>query len=289
MSTTMKAVCKWALIAILILAVALAVFIYYSGIWHALYPSSQHDTTPPSIPQTLASPGILVFSKTNGFRHRDGIRGGLEALHAIADTRGWSIYATENGAVFNDRQLHRFATVVFLNATGDMLSKEQQQTFQHWLESGGGWLGIHAAGDGSHRGWSWYLDNLIGAQFTAHTLDPNYQVARVVTENPQHPVNSGMPAEWRHEEEWYSWEQSPRLKGFTILATLDESSYQPVQRLLGKERDLSMGDHPVVWSNCVGKGRSVYTAMGHKAEAFEQPEVRQLLENALAWTITGPC
>ncbi len=52
---------------------------------------------------------------------------------------------------------------------------------------------------------------------------------------------------------------------------------------MGEERDLSMGDHPVAWSNCVGDGRSVYLAMGHRAEAFEQPQVRKLIANSLAW------
>jgi uncharacterized protein len=258
---------------------------YYAGIWSALFPSSSHDTNAPSVPDNLVTPTILVFSKTNGFRHRDGIQGGLKALQSIADTNGWGVYATENGAIFNDQQLSRFDAVVFLNATGDMLDATQKLAFQLWLENRGGWLGIHAAGDGSHKGWDWYMDNLIGARFIAHTLDPHFQRARVLTENDEHPVNLGQPPEWFHEEEWYSWEESPRDHGFTVLATVDESTYQPVQKLFGRERDLSMGDHPVVWSNCVGAGRSVYAAMGHKAEAFEEVHYLRLLENALHWII----
>ncbi len=62
--------------------------------------------------------------------------------------------------------------------------------------------------------------------------------------------------------------------------------------MFGKSRDLRMGDHPVVWTNCVGDGRSIYAAMGHRAEAFEQPQVHALLENALVWLTSpgsGPC
>ena len=66
---------------------------------------------------------------------------------------------------------------------------------------------------------------------------------------------------------------------------MDEDSYTPVQKLLGQERDLRMGDHPITWSNCVEKGRAVYTALGHKAEAYDNPPLRQMLENALAWAI----
>jgi hypothetical protein len=97
----------------------------------------------------------------------------------------------------------------------------------------------------------------------------------------------GIPDTWQHEEEWYSWEKSPRARGFTILASVDESSYNPELKFMGNERDLRMGDHPVVWANCVGDGRSVYAAMGHKAEAFEDSVFQQLIVNALNWLISA--
>ncbi|MEH6586673.1 MAG: ThuA domain-containing protein [Halioglobus sp.] len=233
----------------------------------------------------------MVFSKTNSFRHRDGIAGGLSALQGIAQENNWSIFATENGAVFNAQQLTQFSAVVFLNATGDVLDEQQQAAFEHWLTSGGGWLGIHAAGDGSHKGWSWYGQHLIGADFTAHILGPQFQVAKVDVEASSHPALEGLPASWDHEEEWYSWERSPRVRGFNILVTIDENSYSPVQKAPGRERDLRMGDHPVVWSHCVGAGKSVYSALGHKAEAFEEPHHLKLLQSSLAWLIDSdrPC
>ena len=186
----------------------------------------------------------------------------------------------------------RFDAVVFQNASGDMLSTEQELAFQQWLEGGGGWLGIHAAGDGSHAGWSWYMEKLIGAEFTAHIMGPQFQNATVVLENQEHPALRDIPDIWEHEEEWYSWASSPRAGGFTILATVDEGSYSPVQKFMGRERDLSMGDHPVVWSSCPGQGRAIYSAMGHQAKAFENPQYRKLLKNSLAWLLgetSGGC
>jgi type 1 glutamine amidotransferase len=272
------------LIVMVCVAVAFA-SIWKVGAWHLLFPSDQHDTVAPELPKKLAKPAILVFSKTNSFRHDDGIAGGRKALESIAAQHQWGVFATENGAVFNEQDLARFDVVVFLSASGDVLNEQQEGVFQSWLQAGGGWLGIHAAGDDSHKDWPWYVDTLIGANFTAHPMNPQFQRATVRLENRQHPVLKGLPENWQHEEEWYSWEKSPRGKGFTILATIDEASYSPVQKFMGKERDLHMGDHPVVWSKCVGSGRSVYAAMGHKAEAFEQPQFRQLLDNALSWLI----
>ena len=50
---------------------------------------------------------------------------------------------------------------------------------------------------------------------------------------------------------------------------------------------LHMIDHPVVWANCVGAGRGVYTAMGHTRESFRAREVLTLLENVLTRLMSG--
>lgn len=282
---------KW-LLVIAALWLAFSLFMAWRiGAWNLIFPNTEHDTVPPRLPTDLASPAVLVFTKTNGFRHKDGIAGGTEVLADLVARRGWGHVHTENGAVFNAQDLERFDAVVFLNASGDMLNAGQEQVFQAWMEAGGGWLGVHAAGDGSHLTWQWYRDNLIGADFTAHIMGPQFQFANVLLENQAHPVLAGVPDVWRHEEEWYSWASSPRLEGFKILATLDEDSYSPVQKMWFSEVDLSMGDHPVVWSNCVGAGRSVYAAMGHKGEALRQPQVKRILANSLDWLVAdeAPC
>ena len=272
------------LLVLLLAGVFLAVA-YSAGAWHVLFPSSNHDTREPYLPPDLRSPAVMVFSKTNRFRHEEGIIAGNKTLNELAVGNGWSTFFTENGAVFNKQQLAAFDVVVFLNATGDMLSRQQQQAFESWLEAGGGWLGIHAAGDGSHSAWPWYMENLIGTRFTAHIMGPQFQRALVVMENHDHPVVQGIANVWDHSEEWYSWESSPRHAGFTILATVDEDSYTPEQKVLWHQRDLRMGDHPVVWSNCVGSGRTVYAAMGHRGESFETPQFRQIIENAILWAL----
>ena len=277
-----------ALLLAITLVVGSLVTVWNVGAWNLLFPSREHDTVAPAIPAGVVSPAILVFSKTNSFRHKEGIAGGAKALQSIAARHKWGVFHTENGAVFNESDLARFAAVVFLNASGDVLNEAQEQAFQSWLEAGGGWLGIHSAGDDSHLGWQWYRDTLIGATFTAHPMNPQFQRATVLLENNEHPVLRGLPDIWQHQDEWYSWEHTPRVEGFTILAVLDEDSYAPVQNFMGKHRDLSMGDHPVVWSNCIGQGRSVYAAMGHTAEALQQPQVRQLIDNALVWLIERP-
>ncbi len=253
------------------------------GIWHLIFPSHYHESTPPEIPQALAQPAVLVFSKTNAFRHIEGIAAGNAFLKTLAVEKGWGMFETENSAVFNPADLDKFAVVVFNSVTGDALSDAQEQAFQQWLEAGGGWLGIHGAGDGSHADWPWYVETLIGAVFTAHTMGPQFQAATVMVEDSSHAVTRSLPATWTHTEEWYSWDQSVRGKGFDVLLSVDENSYDPRFILFGQKRDLRMGDHPVAWSRRVGNGKALYSAMGHSAEAFESREHQMLLEEALEW------
>jgi len=240
-----------------------------------------HETTPPALPADLPRPAILVFSKTNAFRHEEAIPAGNALFAEMAKANGWGYFQTENGAAFSPAVLARFDAVVFNNVSGDVFNSDQQAALKAWIEQGGGYVGIHAAGDNSHEGWGWYTDKLIGAHFTMHTMKPQFQQATVRTENPAHPALAGLSADWQRTEEWYSFAASPRAKGYGVLLTVDEKTYTP-EGMFGK--DLRMGaDHPVVWWHCEGRGRVLYSALGHRAEAFAEPEYVRLLGNAVTW------
>ena len=260
------------------------------GVWRAFFPSHHHDRVPPELPAGLHAPAVLVFSKTNGFRHEEAIPAGVALIREIAERRGWSVFATENGAAFRPEVLEQFEAVVWQAATGDVLDDEQKGAFRSWLTAGHGWVGIHAAGDGSHT-WPWYRKSLIGVAYGQHPLGPQIQQARIHVEDRSHPATRALPEEFLHTEEWYSFESSPRTRGFHVLATVDESSYQPEVHFLWMERDLRMGDdHPIVWTTCVQRGRALYTALGHQAAAYRTPEMRALVEGALEWALglAGP-
>ena len=256
---------------------------WHVGLWNLMFPSHAHESVAPELPAELARPAVLVFTKTNSFRHVDGIEAGVPLIREIAERRGWGFFHTENGAVFNADDLARFDVVMFHNASGDVLDEAQELAFQTWLEAGGGWVGTHSSGDSSHKEWEWYQETLIGGVFTAHIMGPQFQEARVIVEDRSHPAGAKLPAEFTHTEEWYSWDASARDKGFHVIASIDESSYAPYARFMGQDVDLRMGDHPVVWSRCVGEGRALYSTLGHSAEAYSTAEHPPLLEGALAW------
>lgn len=280
----MKVLRILAVVAVALVVISLGV-IRYVGAWKLLFPDRTHETAAPVLPATLAKPAVLLFTKTNSFRHVDGIRGGVAYFEALAARRGFGLFHTENGAVFDPEVLARFDAVVFHNATGDMLSDAQESAFRTWLEAGGGWLGVHAAGDGSHEEWTWYHQSFIGGHYLGHPMSPQFQEARVVIEDRGHPATRALPETWTHEEEWYSWAKSAREGPFNVLVSVDESTYQPRAKLLGMDQDLTMGDHPVMWWRCIGGGRAFYTALGHQESAYASPEYQGVLEGALDWVL----
>ena len=268
------------------LSVAAAVFVAslhpaVRSVYRAFRPSADYDRTPPELPE-LGSPAVLVFTKTNGFRHFEGIEAGVRAMGRIAAARGWSVYRTENGAVHDAGLLSRFRVVVWLNASGAPLDTSQRAALRQWLESGGGFVGIHAAVDNSHSSWEWYTREIVGTRFVGHPLDHQRAIVRV--EKPQHPSMRGLGATWSHFDEWYSFDRSVRGDpGVEVVASVDEASYSQRLKFLLLDRDLSMGDHPVIWTRSVGAGRAFLSALGHVAEAYEGAGNESVLEGAIEW------
>lgn len=243
-----------------------------------------YETVPPQVPTDLPRPAILVFSKTNAFRHEEAIPAAAKMFEDMAKEKGWGLFQTENGAAFTPEILARFDAVVFSNVSGDVFTPEQRKAFQAYVENGGGYVGIHAAGDNSHKDWDWYMQSIIGTTFTGHPMDPQFQQATMRIEDRTHPATAHLGETWQRTDEWYSFDKSPRgTPGLTVLATLDESTYKPGE-FFGTS--LAMGkDHPIAWWRCAGKGRVLYTAGGHTAATFAEPDYRQLLAGAINWAM----
>jgi len=219
---------------------------------------------------------VLVFSKTNGFRHHEAIPAANQLMRQFAEQGQWAIALTENGAVFNSEQLAQFDLVVWNNVTGPALTPDQQVAFEAYIEGGGGYLGIHAAGDGSHKDWDWYANQVIRSQFTMHPLWPQIQTATLNFEAAQHPITQSLPAQWQMQDEWYSFESSVRGQGSEVLMTIDENSYDPNLWSMGD-------DHPLIWAHEQGAGRVVYSAPGHLASSYADQRYQRLLHQAIAW------
>lgn len=200
-------------------------------------------------------PRILVFSKTAGFRH-SAIPQGKAAIQQLGKENGFSVDTTEDASLFTGKNLRRYAAVVFLNTTGDVLNNQQQTDFESYIRKGGGFAGVHAASDTEYD-WAWY-GKLVGAYFESH---PKEQDAQLNLAGHTHISTSHLPAEWKRKDEWYNFKNiNP---GVTVLLTIDEQSYSG-----GKNGNL----HPMSWYHAYDGGRAWYTALGHTEASYSEPE-----------------
>ncbi|NVK54286.1 MAG: ThuA domain-containing protein [Alteromonadaceae bacterium] len=220
---------------------------------------------------------ILVFQKINGYDHGRSVTAATEALERLSKDMGYGVTVTANGGAFVASNLAQFDVVVWNNVSGDTLTLSQRQAFEDYIHNGGGFLGVHASGGDSVYYWDWYRDNLLGAQFIGHPMDPQFQTATLSTHSNKGKIGTSLPATWSLNDEWYSFAEEPQLKDVDYVITIDESSYQPGNLAMG-------GVHPIAWQHCVKQGRAMYTAIGHREEVYDNKENIQLLKDALQWT-----
>ena len=194
---------------------------------------------------------VLVFSKTAGYRHASIAKGKL-AIQELGKKYGFLVDTTENADVFTDNDLKKYAAVVFLCTTGDVLNYRQEVALQRFIQAGGGFAGIHAAADTEYD-WGWYGD-LNGAWFASH---PEIQPASLKVVDNTHASTEALPANWKRTDEWYNYKKlSNELK---VLLTIDETSYTGG----------TMGsNHPIAWYHEFDGGRAFYTGLGHTEESY---------------------
>ena len=234
----------------------------------ALLAASLSLTSPAYVSAPARS--FLVFSKTTGYRH-DAIPDGQEAIRQIAKDRHWTVEFSEDSNEFEPKNLARFDGIVFLMTTGDILDADQKAAMQSFVESGGGWVGVHSAADTEYK-WDWYGNTLVGAWFQNH---PAQAEATMHIETRKNPTVKFLPNPWVRKDEWYNYRTNPRAN-VTVLATVDESTYQGG----------TMGaDHPIIWCHNVGKGRSWYAGIGHTKESWQDPLYLRMIAEAMNWSV----
>jgi uncharacterized protein len=218
-----------------------------------------------------AKPRVLIFCKTAGFHH-ESIAAGVKAIVKLGDENGFWVDSTTDSRKFTYENLKRYAAVIFLSTTHDVLDETQQKAFIRYIESGGGFVGVHAATD-TEYGWQWY-GNLVGAYFDSH---PAQQDATLDVQDTTNIATSFLPRRWKRFDEWYNFKWiSPNLH---VLLTIDENSYKG-----GK----NAGFHPMAWYHEYDGGRAFYTELGHTDESYSDPLYLRHLLGGIQYAMGKP-
>ncbi|MES2647324.1 MAG: ThuA domain-containing protein [Bacteroidota bacterium] len=213
-------------------------------------------------------PRILVFSKTADFYH-ESIPEGNTAIMQIGNQQQFDVDTTTNASYFNEDSLKNYSAIVFLNTTGDILNHLQEVAFERYIQSGGGFVGVHSATD-SEYDWGWY-GRLVGAYFSSH---PAQQEAVLNVVDNKFAATKHLPAQWKRKDEWYNFKKLN--KDVHVLITIDEKSYT------GGDNG---ANHPMAWYHEYDGGRAFYTELGHTKESYADSLYLQHLLGGIQYAI----
>ncbi|MEM7083138.1 MAG: ThuA domain-containing protein [Pseudomonadota bacterium] len=214
---------------------------------------------------------ILLLTKTSGFYH-GSIPFAVSAIRSAAQLRGFIVEDSDNADDINASNLANYAVVAFVMTSGNIFNDQQQAAFEAYIQSGGGYVGIHSASDTEYS-WPWY-GGLVGAYFDSH---PAVQQATLLVEDATHSSTNMLSTTWTRTDEWYNFNQNPR-GSVNVLLTLDESTYAGG----------NMGsDHPIAWYHDYDGGRAWYTGGGHTVASYSDPVFIEHIVGGLVYAAGG--
>lgn len=214
---------------------------------------------------------VLVFSKTQGFRHQ-AIPEAAAAIKKLSQEHFFTVYVSEDAGLFKDEELQKYDVIVMNNNTGAIFNEEQRAALKKFVQSGKGVVGLHSATDTEYE-WEWY-NQMIGAQFKNH---PQNQTLKLNVVDRNHPSTYHLSEKWIWSDELYSFKNFN--KDVTVLITADEATYDAKD---------GMGDfHPMAWYHEFDGGRVFYTALGHIESTYEDRDFLKHLYGGIWWAAKG--
>jgi type 1 glutamine amidotransferase len=219
-------------------------------------------------------PKVLVFGKTTSFYH-ESIPDGMVAIQLLGRKTGFDVDTTRDASVFTDDKLKQYDAVIFIStadASSTLLTDAQRDAFVRFIQSGKGYVGIHAAADAEYN-WPWY-NKLVGAYFKSH---PKQQEAELQVTDSSFIATKKLPSSWKHFDEWYNYKQT-NWSDVHVLLTVNEKSYTG-----GENGDY----HPICWYHNYDGGRSFYIGLGHTNECYKDPLFLQLLAGGIKYAISN--
>lgn len=234
---------------------------------------------------------IQIAEKTSEKKKDVGLGWAEKVLTDLGGKHGFDVTATKDGRIFSSKEIEQF-DAFFFYTTGDLttpgtdgnppMTAEGKQTFLDAIRAGKGFLGTHSATDTFHSPGD-RLDpkppskldpyiEMIGAEFIRHGPQ---QVARMSVADSKFPGISPVGGGFDINDEWYA------LRDFQ--PNLHVVLVQETKGMTGN--DYQRPPYPATWARMHGQGRVFYTSMGHRADAWVNPNFQSVLLGGIAWAL----
>jgi Trehalose utilisation len=250
---------------------------------------------------------VLLYTGTTGYRHASAITPGTPILTQSLQRAGYRVdwedcdnnggapgncdHPSENPRVFTRQNLNRYDAILLFNASaswaggnrpGPLWDAAQRAAIIRFVQRGGGIAANHNATDmGAGRvSWDWWdggEHSVVGTLMRGHAATSLSNVADVHVEDPFHLSTRDLPPVFEFGDEHYNFARSVR-DTHHVLATLDESTYNPGPNAMGE-------DHPISWCKLYDgrrvmdgtgipkpyrDGRVWTTGMGHFGQSYTE-------------------
>jgi len=229
---------------------------------------------------------MLVFSRCEGFNHKESIAVGNAAIKAEAQKMG---YAADFSLDYADLKLDNLKKydALLLNNTTHMKTKDNpflEPALLDYVRGGGGLVLIHAALDNFYDAPACSL--MGGGRFDGHPWGARGGNWKFKVEEPDHPLNAAFKsvgASFALSDEIYQ-HSSPYYNraNLRVLVSLDLSDPVTAARKGQKRSD---GDYAVSWLRSFGAGRVFYTSFAHDGRAWKNPMLRKHIFDGIAYCL----
>jgi type 1 glutamine amidotransferase len=223
---------------------------------------------------------ILVLASPNKY-HFEYIGVAHETFELMARHHQFGLTWTSDPATL-EGGLKKYAAVVFLNTSGEVLNAAQRKSLEDYLHGGGGFVAVHRAIISLTHEWPWY-EKLVGEPFRIH---PAVQTAVVHVIDRNFPATMPLPDRWIWTDEWYEYD-APLVPDLNVVMTVDESTYDPTRIGPGQHATGMGAFHPVAWYHNFDGGRSFSTALGHMAVLYRDQTYLDHIYGGIYWAATG--
>jgi type 1 glutamine amidotransferase len=194
----------------------------------------------------------------------------VEAMAPSLSEAGFDVEIVNSLDVYTDEAKMKSLSLIVHNVTMHQINNEQLQGLQTTIASGVGLAGWHGGLCDSFHNSPLY-QFMTGGQFVAHP--GNIIDYRVNIIDHEDEVTKGIPDFAVHSEQYYMHVDP----GNKILATtLVEGNHGVYEWTKGVVM-------PVVWKKPWGEGRVFYSALGHSAEEFAVPEMKEIMRRGMLW------
>jgi uncharacterized protein len=265
-------------------------------------------TAGPALAQEVSKKKLLVITESKGFVHdvvRRGKDGSLclveKVFQDLAKKAGFfDVEVSQDSRKdLTAENLKNFDAVWFYTTGTLPISDVQKADLLAFVRSGKGFGGSHSATDTFYK-WPEYGD-LIGAYFDGH---PWHQEVTVIVENKQHPATRHLGDSFKITDEIYQFRTPYSREKLNVLmkldpkhavmseaeraallkkaAKLEEAGKADEARKLRKQTEgkrpgvrRTDDDWALAWTREYGKGRVFYTALGHRAEVWNDPRFQE--------------